>query len=213
MILIEETPLRRVPQQDRGQRRVDKILEAAALLFAGVGYEAATTNAIAAKANTSIGSLYQFFPNKEAILHALATRYLEQLRAVYDTILTAETACLPLPVLLDCIIDPLVEFKLAHPGFEAIVAGAHNSPNLAATAAELHQVLIQRVEAIFAARAATLEPAQLRLYASVSVAVAEALFPLAEANQLVPRLEFVAEIKRLLLVYLGPVIGFEGSRG
>lgn len=243
--MAKETLLRRVPQQDRGQRRVNKILEAAAQLFAELGYETATTNAIAARANTSIGSLYQFFPNKEAILQALAAHYLEHLGELYDTILTPETALLPLAVLLNRIIDPLAEFKASHPGFEAIVAGAYASPSLAATAVELQQVLIRRVEVIFAVRAPALDSNQLRLYATISVAVAEALFPLAESTSLIsgtklspggsratklpgeearppsfapstsliPRAQMMAEIKRLLLAYLGPVIGVEGCDG
>lgn len=96
--MAEEILLRRVPQQDRGPRRVEKILHAAAQLFAEVSYDAATTNAIAARAKTSVGSLYQFFPPKEAILQTLATRYLDQLRDLYDLVLTAEAAHLPLPV-------------------------------------------------------------------------------------------------------------------
>ena len=64
--------LRREPRQERGRRRIEGILEAAARVFAEVGYEAATTNAIAREARTSIGSLYQFFPNKGAVLEALA---------------------------------------------------------------------------------------------------------------------------------------------
>src|SRR6266851_6317665 len=93
--------LRREPRQDRGRRRIDAIIEAASAEFAEVGYEATTTNAIARRAGTSIGSLYQFFPNKEAILEALAVYYEEQLRALHDAILNAETASLPMPELYD----------------------------------------------------------------------------------------------------------------
>jgi AcrR family transcriptional regulator len=82
--------LRRVPQQARGAQRITKILDAADELFAETGYEAATTNAIAARANTSIGSLYQFFPNKEAIFTALAQRYATELSNSYDKVLGTE---------------------------------------------------------------------------------------------------------------------------
>src|SRR4051812_43963566 len=67
-------------RQPRGERRIDQILLAAGVVFARVGYERATTNAIAAEAGISPGSLYQFFPNKEAIAGALETRYAEQMR-------------------------------------------------------------------------------------------------------------------------------------
>ena len=73
----ETEPLRREPRQARARQRVNIILDAAAAEFAAVGYEAATTNAIARRAGTSIGSLYQFFPNKEAVLEALSSPLLD----------------------------------------------------------------------------------------------------------------------------------------
>src|SRR5437660_11097229 len=102
--MAKKISLRRRPRQERGERRIDKILKAAAFVFAKVGYEAATTNAIARQAGTSIGSLYQFFPNKEAILHALAGRYLAELRAVHDRMLDDKAVHLPLSALYDRII-------------------------------------------------------------------------------------------------------------
>ena len=55
--------MRRVPVQARGQRTVARILDAAAELFVGDGYDATTTTQIAKRAGVSIGSLYQFFPD------------------------------------------------------------------------------------------------------------------------------------------------------
>jgi len=65
-------PSRRLPQQARSRQRFNQILDAAARTFDEVGYEAATTEMIAVRANTSIGSLYRFFSDKSAILYALA---------------------------------------------------------------------------------------------------------------------------------------------
>jgi AcrR family transcriptional regulator len=64
-------PKRRVPQQDRGERRVAEVLEAAARVIGERGYDAATMTEIAERAGASIGALYQYFPNKEAIARAL----------------------------------------------------------------------------------------------------------------------------------------------
>ncbi len=71
-------------RQARGQRRIDQILTVAEQVFADVGYEATTTNAIAARAGMSPGSLYQFFENKEAIAAGLAARYLDRLEHGFD---------------------------------------------------------------------------------------------------------------------------------
>jgi AcrR family transcriptional regulator len=56
---------------------VDQILEGAARVFADRGYAGTTTNHIAERAGVSIGSLYQYFPNKETILVALQARHME----------------------------------------------------------------------------------------------------------------------------------------
>ena len=68
---------RKRPRQQRSRETVARILDAAAEVFADVGYTAATTNAVAERAGVSIGSLYQYLPNKEALLAALAERHLD----------------------------------------------------------------------------------------------------------------------------------------
>src|ERR1700722_11179822 len=90
------TTLRREPRQARGTRRIAELLDAADRVFAAVGYEAATTNAIAREAGASVGSLYQFFPGKEALLRALTTRYQEEMHEIHERVFTPETARLPL---------------------------------------------------------------------------------------------------------------------
>jgi len=68
---------RRAPQQERGERRLAQVLEAAASLFAEVGYDAATMTEVADRANASIGTVYQYFSNKPAIVLALRSKYAE----------------------------------------------------------------------------------------------------------------------------------------
>ncbi|MDV9173713.1 TetR/AcrR family transcriptional regulator [Streptomyces sp. W16] len=74
------TPRKR-PRQQRSQETYDAILEAAAQLFESLGYTGATTNRIAERAGVSIGSLYQYFPNKDALLYALGERHAQALAA------------------------------------------------------------------------------------------------------------------------------------
>jgi AcrR family transcriptional regulator len=69
---------RKKPVQARAQQTRDRVLEAAARVFARHGYAAGTTNRIAAEAGMSIGSLYQYFPNKDAILVELVRRHLAE---------------------------------------------------------------------------------------------------------------------------------------
>ena len=69
---------RKKPVQKRSQETVAAILEAAAQVFSRNGYAATTTDRIARRAGVSIGSLYQYFPNKDAILLGLVERHIEE---------------------------------------------------------------------------------------------------------------------------------------
>jgi AcrR family transcriptional regulator len=209
--MAEIKTYRRAPRQARGQRRIDAILQAAADEFAAVGYEATTTNAIARRAGTSIGSLYQFFPNKDAILEALAARYEAQLRAVHDQLLNEETARLPQPELYDRVVYTLADFHKDHPGFRPLFYGSATSGRLAEAAARLHQECINRVDAMIALRHPTLEPARRRLYATINVEVVKALLPLSESGDADFRHEVLEEIKRLLMAHMREALAAEES--
>ncbi|MFN3258555.1 MAG: TetR/AcrR family transcriptional regulator [Ilumatobacter sp.] len=68
---------RKHPTQRRSTETVDRIVAAAARIFDERGYRGTTTNHVAEEAGVSIGSLYQYFPNKDALLVALAERHIE----------------------------------------------------------------------------------------------------------------------------------------
>ena len=70
-------PLRRVPVQGRSMARVGRMLDACAELVDEVGYDGLTTTLLAERAGVAIGSVYQFFPDKRAIVQALTLRSLE----------------------------------------------------------------------------------------------------------------------------------------
>ena len=70
-------PLRRVPVQGRSVARVQRMLDACAELVDEVGYDGLTTTLLAERAGVAIGSVYQFFPDKRAIVQALTLRNLE----------------------------------------------------------------------------------------------------------------------------------------
>jgi AcrR family transcriptional regulator len=68
----------RAPQRQRGRLRVAAILEAGAAAFREKGYGAVTMTEIAARSGTTFGSLYRFFPSKEALANALLAQYSER---------------------------------------------------------------------------------------------------------------------------------------
>ena len=76
-----EVAAARAPKRQRGKQRVAELLAAGAAVFSEKGYEAATMTEIAARAGAPIGSLYQFFPSKEALADTLVQNYVALLAA------------------------------------------------------------------------------------------------------------------------------------
>jgi AcrR family transcriptional regulator len=74
---------RKVPRQSRSKATVDVLLTAAARVLVADGYEGANVNRIAEVAGVSVGSLYQYFPSKEALVAAVIKRQSEQMIAVF----------------------------------------------------------------------------------------------------------------------------------
>jgi AcrR family transcriptional regulator len=204
----KKTPtLRRQPRQKRGERRIEGLLDAADRVIASVGYEAATTNAIAREAGASVGSLYQFFPDKEAILLALAARYRAELHALHDRVFTVQTARLPPEELFDRVVETLAAFYRAHPGCRPMLFGSASVPALATAAATLHQECVDRVDTMIGLGMPHIPPARRRLLANLNVTVLKALLPLAESPDPRVRAEVLAEIKRMLIAYFQAVTG------
>jgi AcrR family transcriptional regulator len=92
---------RRTPVQRRSAETLDRILEAAAQVFERHGYAAGTTNRIAEQAEVSIGTLYQYYPNKDAVLVALIERHLNEGVQVFTPLLAELATQPPLRQVLD----------------------------------------------------------------------------------------------------------------
>lgn len=200
---ISEVPLRRQPQQARGQQRIHKILDAAERIFANVGYDNATTNAIAAQAETSIGSLYQFFPNKEAILKAVVLRYLEEMRALFNQNLTPESLeTLSLSQFLERIIYGLAQLRESHAGFRPIFFATQVSPEVIENTIELKQEIMQRINLLLALRNPALSEQQCTICSRTCVAIFQSLMSLAMDLQGQERADQLNELRTVLLYYL-----------
>ncbi|MFN8373633.1 MAG: TetR/AcrR family transcriptional regulator [Anaerolineae bacterium] len=142
----DQTTMRRTPKQARSQQRVNQILDTAAQIFADVGYETATTNHIAERAGIPIGSLYQFFPNKESIFQALVERYLESLRSV----LTIDALdSVPFAHVIDDLVESILAFDDKHIGFKVIFVQSH-------VETEVHEEIVMAVAAMLRQRFTTL---------------------------------------------------------
>jgi AcrR family transcriptional regulator len=121
------TAPRKKPRQERSAATVDAILDATARVLTTTGYDRASTNRIAMAAGVSVGSLYQYFPSKEALVAGLATRHNAKMSALIHSKL-AELARAPLPVAVRAMIDAMFAAHAVDP--------------------KLHKVLIEEVPRI-----------------------------------------------------------------
>ena len=176
--MAENQERRRARRQPRGLLREEAILAAAGALFAEIGYDKVTTNLIAARAGVSPGSLYQFFPNKEAIAQAYAAVATARLHGVYDTALSAGVIGLPLQDFLDVFIDALIAFNREFPGYLALSIASTISPSLAIALTDLRRGIQSRLDAMFAARWPTMAPEHRRIRGLVSYRIFLSLLPL-----------------------------------
>ncbi|GHA69963.1 TetR/AcrR family transcriptional regulator [Streptomyces termitum] len=199
-------------RQARGERRISQLLQAAADVFCANGYTAASTNAIAREAKVSPGTLYQYFPNKEAIAIELGGRLIHQMRETHGQVFTPENLSLPLPELIDAVLDPMVEFNCANPAFLALMHGSEVPGRIAEEHDELHASLLSQVrETIRAQAVPPLSPEELDRVADMAFAVFKGGLALIVAAPEGPvRDAAVAELKKVMLRYLSPIVGGAG---
>jgi AcrR family transcriptional regulator len=129
---------RKTPVQHRAVETRARILDAAARVFGEHGYAAGTTNRIAAGADLSVGSLYQYFPNKDAILVELVRRHLDEgLRAVVAGLAAVdEHAPDRTRRLLEAAVDAAIANHVEDPGLHQVLF--EESPRPPQLLAELH---------------------------------------------------------------------------
>ena len=199
----QSIPLWRIPQQARSWERFHRILDASAQLFVEVGYESVTTDEIAARANTSVGGLYRFFPDKLAIFHALLDRYLNQLRKLAAALHTKEAMQVPLDVYINQLVDGFDSFVSANPGFRTVFVQSRLISTTVVMSTAFYQELAQQFSIYFAAGNPALEPSQRELIATISVEVACALDILAVSRDRTFQNQVLTETKKLLIAYLG----------
>ncbi len=191
------TQPRRIPCQERGERRVAELIEAAASVIAETGYEAATMSAIAERAGASIGSLYQFFPNKGAITQALRTHYCRRFDALCAP-LAEEAGSLKLEEFVNHLIDLTVQFVERHPAFLALL----EAPRSTRTSPEIRNLLRERFSGFFLAQQPRLSKPRAKQLATVTMHIIKALNQLYIEVSPAERRPIVQEFKLVLFSYL-----------
>lgn len=195
--------MRRQPRQARSQERVNHILDVAEQLFVELGYEQTTTRAIAARAAVPVGSLYQFFPDKEAIVKALANRYFEQEYYLFVQ-LHAELIDAPIQEYVDRMVDAFDQFATSHPGYQAVLAQLIDLMTVAdaSNPNEYDQQILAQFAQFLERRNSSLPTKKCELIATTTVKIVSELLWLSLTGDRTLRSQLVAETKTLMTAYL-----------
>jgi AcrR family transcriptional regulator len=195
------TSARRVPVQERGRRRVQQLLEAAALVISEVGVDNATTNAIAARAQTSVGVLYKFFPNKQALVEAMAQKYVKEIEGLIAQQEHEGIAQRPLRDVIEWLVNATVVFHKANPAFHHVCRAVRGTNTGGSIALLDHTKYV--VSHLLTLRRPTVGTAQ-ALQATIVVEAAHALIVHACTLPAQDRARLTDETVILLTRYLEP---------
>lgn len=197
------TAPRKKPRQERSAATVDAILDATARVLCRTGYDRASTNRIAIAAGVSIGSLYQYFPSKEALVAALAERHMATMTALIRVKL-AEVATAPVDVAVRTIIRAMFEAHAVDPPLHKVlieqVPRIGRLENLRAVESEVEMLVTTLIEA----RKRELRRTDVDAIAFLLITVVEAVTHAAVLAELKPSRAqaVVEELTDLVLRYL-----------
>ncbi len=193
--------MRRQPRQQRSRTRVRHILEAADSILSAEGFEALTVRRIAQVAGVPVGSIYQFFPDKAAVVDALAGTYIGQFDAAIEQLVAASQAeQWKDPV--GTLIDAFTGLYRANPGYVALWSGRHVSPELARADEANNAAIAEGVRRILVRQAGLADSADLARAARIAVVVADALLQFAFRQAPDGDEQVLEDLKELLRLYL-----------
>lgn len=198
--MASSVTLRKQPVQQRSAKRVEQMLEACAALIDELGYDGVTTTLIAERAGVAVGSLYQFFPDKRAVVQALTKRNLDHFTTEIDRRLDWEHLANWWDG-VDEIIDIYVEMYRTVPGFARVRFGDVIDLRFIEDERDNNTVIAEKLAGLIATK--TKLPAD-SLFRQITVAneIGDSILALAFRRRLFDEQEMVDEAKRVVRAYL-----------
>ena len=190
----------------RGERRVASLLAAAGRVFGELGYHAATTNAIAAEGKVSPATLYQFFPNKEAIADALVTRYAMDLAKEVRAADLQELVAAPLEEAIRQVTGVVIEFNRKHAAFHTLYTEAPLSKDTIEQKQLLSQTFIDRLSEVLIARNPQLDKQDVLWSAGIVLTTVKGFLPALAGRKTSARSRTIDALNQMLVRYLESVV-------
>ncbi|WP_235933914.1 TetR/AcrR family transcriptional regulator [Agromyces humi] len=206
-LILGADPSRRVavrtePTQRRSTQRLDALLDAAAEIVDETGFERLTTQMVAERAGASIGTVYRYFPDRVAVLHALRERSIRRFRErVADDMERTELATWW--DVVDVSLDAFAALYRDEPGFSVVHAGRRETADGDVEPEFAHR-LARLIEAEFGGVA---DAEELRFRLGVAIELGDALISRAFERKPVGDDRYLAEAKRLVHDYLAEHLG------
>lgn len=191
--------LRHAPRQVRSERTLAGIIEAADHVFGEHGYDKATTTLIAKRAGLSVGAVYRFFPDKQAVAVALAESYDDKRKAVYATVANEVLAGGDDAIdrAVSTMLDGLSELNRKHPGYFAVNKKLDASVTKPQTDTQAEALI-----AWFQMSTAELSRLDCEIMAIYTMSITRALLDQVPPKPKAKREAYLAEAKLLIITYL-----------
>ena len=203
---------RREPLQQRSLARAQQILDVTARLLDEVGFDALTTILIARDVGISVGTLYHYFPNKHAIMYAMAEQWLREVERSLAEIDGWRLADLAPEQFVDRLIERQLAVYKARHGILHLVQAMFSVPELRALDQKHDALVIERMTVAFARYGLGGTPTELARLARAYLELTHALL-LVVVNQAGTRSRrTLADLKRVTLCLLQPYIATGGNR-
>lgn len=195
----------RLPKQARSRARVTRILDAADRVLVDEGYEAFTVRRITDVAALPVGTVYQFFADKNAIVDALVLRYLGAINQIMD-VRASDTKRTSWTDVVDDVLDGFVALYRANPGLLSLWQARHLSSSALDADIANNERLADGLRAILISRENAKDNADLARACRVVVETADALLDLAFREKPDGDPKLIAEAKRIQKLYLNDTI-------
>src|ERR1700743_3858907 len=194
-------PVRVKPQQERATLRLANFLDAAAELFAEIGYEAATMTAIAERSGSGIGTLYHYFPDKQSMAFALLNQYAQEIEAHWKPLME-QTETLSHAAFAETFLERITEFLRQRPAYLKLLA----APIRFSRDPAARRALRVAIANAFRAKNPSLTNEKAMLAANITLQMVKGMTTLyAEAGSR-ERPLIITEYKKALTLYLGSVL-------
>lgn len=190
------------PQQERSKARVQKILHVTGELLRDIGYEALSTKQIAARAGVPVGTVYQFFPNKEAVVQALVTRFQEDVAALSERLAAFDASrAQDLGGFIALLVDGIAEIQGRSAGFVCLFAGSTVNMEFETLASALRTGLMEQMERVLRQAAPHLTPKERRQTLGIMAEITRGMIAQFDRAQPAERAALIEELKLVLTAY------------